>query len=71
MNLPKIENAEVKSVGDAISAKLRSLGAEKYKSYYKLSVDRQPIFRSYENWLSPLKSSEEVLLSFEPLRAIS
>ncbi len=42
-------------------------GIEKmqFKHYRKLGDDTKAVFRSYENWLTPLKPSEEILLSFE------
>lgn len=45
--------------------RLRGIEQMKFKHYRKLGVDVQPVFRSYENWLAPLKPSEEILLSFE------
>lgn len=46
--------------------KLKTLRQDAYAHYRVLGIDRQPIFRSYENWLTPLKPSEELLISFEP-----
>lgn len=37
-----------------------------FKEYRLLGDDVQTILRSYENWIAPLKPSEEILLSFEP-----
>jgi len=37
----------------------------RFEHYRKLGEDTQPVFRSYENWLTPLKPSETILLSFE------
>ena len=31
----------------------------------QLGADTQPVLRTYENWVSPLKPSEEIMLSFE------
>lgn len=63
---PTDENIAQKVVSDSVATKLRSQGSDTFKHYYQLGTDRQPVFRSYENWLTPLKPSEEVLLSFEP-----
>ncbi len=41
-----------------------------FKSYRLVGGDQQAILRSYENWLAPLRPSQEILLSFEPLRRI-
>lgn len=56
---------KVAKVDEATSKRLRSIEKMRFKHYRKLGVDKQPVFRSYENWLTPLKPSEEILLSFE------
>ena len=56
-NLSAVEQATVK--------RLSSIKQMNFKHYRKLGADFQPVFRSYENWLTPLKPSEEILLSFE------
>lgn len=38
----------------------------KFKSYGLLGSDVKPVLRSYTNWASPMPSSDEILLSFEP-----
>jgi hypothetical protein len=38
----------------------------KFKDYRKLGADRRKILRGYENWTSPMKGSEELMVSFEP-----
>lgn len=65
-------DADPSSLGDKVSAveeatakRLRSVGKMNFKHYRKLGADTQPVYRSYENWLTPLKPSEEILLSFE------
>lgn len=62
---------KAQKVSPQLALQLVSLRGGKYKSYVKLGSDRQPIFRSYENWLAPLKPSEEILVSFEPRGAAS
>jgi hypothetical protein len=52
-----IPNAEVQ--------RLQRIPKMHFKHYRKLGEDIQSVFRSYENWLSPLKPSEEILISFE------
>lgn len=49
-----------------LESRLRALKSPQYKHYRLIGNDRQPVFRSYENWLTPLKPSDELLLSFEP-----
>ncbi|MCP5536940.1 MAG: hypothetical protein H7A51_12005 [Akkermansiaceae bacterium] len=53
------------AVADATANRLRSVDKMSFKHYRKLGTDTQPVYRSYENWLTPLKPSEEILLSFE------
>ena len=35
--------------------------------YFLLGQDEQSLLRSYENWASPLRPSEAILMSFEPV----
>ncbi len=53
------------SADQKMMTRLSGIEQMKFKHYRKLGVDVQPVFRSYENWLAPLKPSEEILLSFE------
>ncbi len=48
------------------SLHLQSLKNLKFSNYGILGSDVQPVWRSYTNWASPMKGSEEILLSFEP-----
>ena len=52
-------------VDQAMTKRLRSVKQMEFVHYRLLGSDSQPVFRSYENWLSPLRPSEEILLSFE------
>ncbi|MDP0491473.1 MAG: hypothetical protein Q7Q71_10520 [Verrucomicrobiota bacterium JB023] len=56
--VPKAETGHVE--------RLSKVTGLKYSHYQKLGEDVQPIWRSYTNWASPMKGSEEILLSFEP-----
>lgn len=65
-------DGDVSTLGDkaakvdaTMEKRLRSIAKMRFKHYRKLGSDRQPVFRSYENWLSPLKPSEEILLSYD------
>ena len=65
-------DADVAKLGDnmmqvdaSIVKRLQSIEKMRFKQYRKLGSDKQPVFRSYENWLAPLKPAEEILLSFE------
>ncbi|MFC5049156.1 hypothetical protein ACFPK9_00790 [Rubritalea spongiae] len=63
---PGLAGSKAKKVEAEVVEQLSSLRDKKYTSYLLLGSDRQPVFRSYENWLAPLKPSEELLISFEP-----
>lgn len=52
-------------VDEATAKRFRSIAKMNFKHYRTLGSDTQTVFRSYENWVSPLKPSEEILLSFE------
>jgi len=56
---------KVTEVDAATSKQLGSIEKMHFKHYRKLGDDTKVVFRSYENWLTPLKPSEEILLSFE------
>lgn len=45
--------------------KLQSIEKMRFKNYLKLGQETRSVLRSYENWLSPLKPSMEIMLSFE------
>lgn len=51
-------------------AQIRSFENLKFSHYRHLGTDTQPILRSYENWATPLKPSQEILLSFEPQKRL-
>lgn len=55
--LTKAQIADVKKFEDLV-----------FKHYRLVGGDQQPILRSYENWLAPLRPSQEILLSFEMRR---
>ena len=52
-------------VDQKTTAALSNIKQMKFTHYRKLGADIQPVFRSYENWLAPIKPSDEILLSYE------
>lgn len=52
-------------VPEAELKKLRGIQKMSFKNYRTLGHDTRSVLRSYENWTSPLKPSEEIMLSFE------
>ncbi len=56
---------KVTKLDAATEKRLQSIEKMRFKHYRKLGTDKQPVFRSYENWLAPLKPAEEILLSYE------
>lgn len=63
---PSTAGSKAEKVNPQLAKKLASLRSEVHTHYLLIGSDRQPVFRSYENWLAPLKPSEELLVSFEP-----
>lgn len=62
---PSTLGDKVQAVDAAVAKRLRAVEKMTFKHYRKLGDDTQSVFRSYENWLTPLKPSEEILLSYE------
>ena len=56
---------KLKLVSPEEKKKLMSIERTRFMHYRLLGSDTQPVLRSYENWLAPLKPMEEILLSFE------
>ncbi len=52
-------------VSEETARKMRGIEQMDFRFYRKLGEDTQAVFRSYENWLAPIKPSDEILLSFE------
>jgi len=50
----------------AVVKKFSSSKELKYTKYFHMGKDTQNILRSYENWASPLRPSETILMSFQP-----
>jgi len=56
-NTTPVPSAELK--------RLQGITKMRFKHYRMLGNDSRSVLRSYENWASPLKPSEEIMLSFE------
>ena len=57
---------EAKVAEKAHSTRMQLLKDLNFSSYGLMGIDTKPIWRSYTNWASPMKGSDEILLSFEP-----
>lgn len=57
---------EVTSAEKGHSMRMQLLEDLNFGSYGLLGTDLKPVLRSYTNWSSPMKGSDEILLSFEP-----
>ena len=57
---------EAKAADNGHSLRMQLLKDLHFKSYGLVGSDTQPVWRSYTNWASPMKGSDEILLSFEP-----
>lgn len=54
----------------ATTQQVKSLASNKnfkFSHYFLLGEDTASVLRSYENWVTPLKKSEAMMLSFEPV----
>ena len=54
-----------KEISAAELKRLQAISKIRFKQYRTLGHDTRSVLRSYENWASPLKPSEEIMLSFE------
>lgn len=57
--------ANLSKLDAAMTTKLSNMAKMKFKNYRKLGSDTQSVLRSYENWLTPLNPSKQILLSYE------
>ena len=55
------------ALDDTIIQRLRKDAQLQFQHYRHLGQDRQTLYRSYENWLQPIRDSKDILLRFEPL----
>ena len=57
---------EAKDAEKGHAKRMQQLKNLNFSSYGLMGADTKPIWRSYTNWASPMKGSDEILLSFEP-----
>ena len=57
---------EAKVADKAHSMRIELIKDLNFSNYGLLGSDTKPILRSYTNWASPMKGTDEILLSFEP-----
>jgi len=62
---PQVAGERAEEVADSIRERLQKESRLNFSHYRTLGADKQPIFRSYENWAQPLKPSDEILVRFE------
>lgn len=63
----EVLSEEGKPIGVDLENLLRSSPPLNFAHYRLLGSDSQPLFRSYENWLSPLGASKNLLIQFDSL----
>jgi len=56
-----------REASDTIVRSLRKNPKMVFKRYFILGSDTSSVLRSYENWATPMKPSEVIMLSFEPV----
>ena len=59
------EIAQLKRLDEATAQRLLKEPRLKFGTYRIISSDTKPLFRSYENWAKPMKSSDEIQVRFE------
>lgn len=67
---PSQGGKRAKAVPDREVAEIKRMRDLNFRHFRFLGRDRQPIFRSYENWAAPLRPSKRILVSFEPAQRI-
>ncbi len=55
------------TLDDSIIQRLRKDVQLQFQHYRQLGQDQQTLYRSYENWLQPIRDSKDMLLRFEAL----
>jgi hypothetical protein len=55
------------SVAESVASHLRVSESTNFSHYHALGTDLVSIYRTYENWARPLKPSEAIMMSFEPV----
>lgn len=61
----KLAGSKSSEVAKGTETLLRGEESLRFKNYRVLGHEKQPLFRSYENWAQPLRPSDEVLVRFE------
>lgn len=59
--------AQGAEVAPARVAELREVEALDFAHYRQIGVDRKNVLRGYQNWAFPVKGSDRLMLSFQPL----
>lgn len=55
------------ALDETLIQRLRKDTQLQFQHYRHLGQDQQTLYRSYENWLQPIKDSKDILLRFEAL----
>lgn len=62
---PALAGENHQDLSDDLKKRVKLQNKLAFASYRLLGTDKQPIYRSYENWTEPLKPSDEILVRFE------
>jgi hypothetical protein len=62
---PAASGPKALAVDEATALRFRREERLRFRHYWLLGQDTQPLLRSYESWAEPLKPSDEVMVRFE------
>jgi len=68
---PAAAGPRAKAVPPEMAARLAREEKLKFSKYLELGRDSKPLLRSYENWVTPLQPSREIMLRFEAQSKLS
>ncbi|MES2980985.1 MAG: hypothetical protein V4727_01630 [Verrucomicrobiota bacterium] len=62
---PSAAGERAGNISEATKTSLSAIEGLRFTHYRAMGADSKPIFKSYENWVQPLKPSDEILIRFE------
>lgn len=65
---PAVAGGIAKGVSETELKKLKAIEGLDFEHYRLMGRDMPDILKGYENWATPLLSSKEILVSFQPIR---
>lgn len=62
---PSAAGERAQTISEKMKTSLSATAGLRFTHYRAMGADSKPIFKSYENWVQPLKPSDEILIRFE------